>query len=743
MARRQSRFRNYLNRNFRFADASLDEQSQSEADAIRRFVRQSMNAQFATLSPETGWTERRGSAILHWQFEGAEATASLAFHIEEQPDGSQDLLLENWPKELEPLVLISGEINTTEFAPESSVFLIGKSIFPHTLGTDGAAAHHQFKLAAADGDASDDDAPNWQALNWNENGLLRAQLMLPHVDEPFVAIAEMEYKIESTSGNKKRVRRAFLMKERSASGLWFGTVHLERPDVTGDGRVKLTVRPPVDSDLHLMTSCWSENRPSIVSDFLAKQTYQTHAILDHGDPETASGRKRIKGVESATKKGTSLRMLAVPAGGPISPLGKTFRKAEVEGELKALSVSWDDARFADLWVRIYPRLTALLIKSGFDRSLIEDHLQEAAVLLLRSQLRRKKDDDKDDNLVGFVIKTVMNAAMSYYRVKKNTLIRGVGTADDGATDFTAQLPDDTGTSQQLGLTCDFYHQFIAHLSDEERTVWICAHEEDRSVLEIADRLGRTFEQVRNIHARIKAKLRVLMGLQFLRDDQRDSKFPSAAATEDVLSHKGATDESSQIISQLEYDVVFLETIKDWERSEAARFLNLDPKEYATLHKKVMSRVVGAIAAQMIARAGWITDEEMDLIEEWLFREASLDKLCVEFSVTSDALLSKLHRLGCQLHGQILILTDTRRGPLFKVGCEYVEKRVIQGQSLEVTNQYLRDHNSYKPRNGKPPKVTVDDAPNYVYRVWQENETLVPRGFCQLNLPELAGVADLV
>lgn len=47
---------------------------------------------------------------------------------------------------------------------ESSVFLIGKSIFPPALGQVGPAANHRFELAAADGEAPDNDEPKWEPL---------------------------------------------------------------------------------------------------------------------------------------------------------------------------------------------------------------------------------------------------------------------------------------------------------------------------------------------------------------------------------------------------------------------------------------------------------------------------------------------------------------------------------------------------------------------------------------------------
>ncbi|MCA9112759.1 MAG: hypothetical protein KDA52_22595, partial [Planctomycetaceae bacterium] len=245
MSTRHSRFRSVLETLSFPADAVIDPPSPAESEAIRHFVRQSLDARFVALTPESTWSG--GShANLQWQFDGIESSARLAFQFEDQPDGSLDLLLENWPAELQPLVLLSGDLKITQFPEEELTIFTGKSILPPSANF-GRLAAADLRLSADDGEDSDDEAEDWQPLDWYADGTLQVQLRLPKVTEAFLAVAEMKWTLES--GHTKKVSTQFMLTDRSAAGVWSGTVKLNRPEITSGGRVHLKVRPLNESDL--------------------------------------------------------------------------------------------------------------------------------------------------------------------------------------------------------------------------------------------------------------------------------------------------------------------------------------------------------------------------------------------------------------------------------------------------------------------------------------------------------------
>ena len=156
----------------------------------------------------------------------------------------------------------------------------------------------------------------------------------------------------------------------------------------------------------------------------------------------------------------------------------------------------------------------------------------------------------------------------------------------------------------------------------------------------------------------------------------------------------------------------------------------------------MQKVHAASAALSLAYHGHISGDELDLLEEWLFCEQNDEQQCRESTAHCASPEPELLRLGMMLHGQILIMTDGKRGPLYKAGCEYIEHRIIRERSSVETTQRLVDCRVCEPRKNKkgeltPPVVALDEVPFHVMNVWSETETLVPRPYCQLNLPEIA------
>lgn len=145
---------------------------------------------------------------------------------------------------------------------------------------------------------------------------------------------------------------------------------------------------------------------------------------------------------------------------------------------------------------------------GYDRELAEEVVQDLFVRI-NAQIEMGNYDSERASAKTWLFAIVKNAIRSEYRRKKNPLVHTDGYVnEDGESTFDYACTDaDAVETSELGEQLE---NALASLKERERSVFTLFHYENRKQDEIAELLGLSLSNVKQILKRTKEKLQEML-----------------------------------------------------------------------------------------------------------------------------------------------------------------------------------------------------------------------------------------
>jgi DNA-directed RNA polymerase specialized sigma24 family protein len=677
---------------------------------IRDYFRSRKRAGFVRLI-----TSGDDRGILEWSAGGKRQRADVELRREERSEGGVDLNLWPWPEGLRPLVVHVGVPGLCRIKPLSGRINGHAVERPARWGqsryVDDDAA---MDLSADDGEEDDeyphnavapavrrDDDEADEAFANGEIEFDRKARMLkvyaqPADDNADPGWVRVELKWKNSDGDEQIDRFTVELSDCEDDGYWIGSLKIDQPTQTLDGRIEVTVRSLTSDDLVDLRSEEEDDETSEVDGVIARSRFQLHPI----DVDQKTNRCVIGGVsKKRLKAGAADQILIrteVVSGDEKRREGVVGDEERVpfEGaagfDLESLLRRFRDALHGEgvmteggknlLFELLYQHFRNSFVSWPHDR--VEDAIQEC-LLKLDEILPSRREGER---LVGYLHRTITNLLNQRYGEEKRR--------SEAERTNVSEVVEDAEP-----LDSDFDDRLIEKLTPEEfgyvaLSAWL-----KYSDVEIQEWMRLSESEVRTLDGRVERKKYILRGLDWIDRNGVSSKDRSRF-----------TPRERAVVERYEFDGMSAE--------DATREVGVVGKGAAAFRRKAIMKVELAAAAYMLP----VAEGDHPKVWEWLGHE----------TVVGGQDLGDV-KLGRRLHGQILVATLSRKK--LTLACrEWIALRVIKRKPLKTA---WRKIGEYQDWGGIAENAEVQTTLlNKVVSVWNDHISAIPESIRTIDVDGL-------